>query len=387
MKKAVIISLFLFISMLGYTRAEAKEIFRYESKVDGKFRYDYKVQAKGGVWITKITPLSSKGIATLKIPSRLAGEKVVKLGADGDLVANIDSPDRDTNLFGVTNYDNELWIVLSPKKINNRVKKIKTIKIPSTVKKLTQNCFKHLQDGKNINIPAGVTENVIGPFTRIKWNKITVSDKSKEYTVNNGCLLSRDGEKIYGFVQKKKKIVIPSTVKRIVDSVGDYNGCTTLVIPKSVNKIDKEAISTYKPLKVKIAKGNQRYAVKYGSVYSKVSGRLVLGYVNNGLLKIPEKVTRIDDHGLLGENPEKIIIPASVKKICDLFHLSEAEKVTYIFKCKNPPKLTHPIILGGYIHGGTGRSHTIYVPNNCKDRYMKQWKFYPDLDVTWVESK
>ena len=305
MKKAIIISLLLFISMLGYTRAEAKVYYQVGTYKAGKFQYDYKVLEKG-IWITKITPLSGKGIATLKIPSKIAGKKVVKLGADGDLVGNIDSPDRDTNLFGVTNYDEELWIVLSPKKINDRVKKIKTIKIPSTVKILTQNCFRNLQDGKNINIPAGVTKNVIGPFTYIKWNKITVSDKSKEYKVSNGCLLSRDGKKLYGFVKKKKKIVIPSTVKRIVYGAGDFNGCSTIIIPKSVNKIDKKAISTDQPVKVKIAKGNKRYAVKYGSVYSKVSGRLALGYVNNGVLKIPEKVTRIDHHGLLGENPEKI---------------------------------------------------------------------------------
>lgn len=386
MRKVVVISLLLFISMLGYTRAEAKVYYQVGTYKAGKFQYDYKVLEKG-IWITKITPLSGKGIATLKIPSKIAGKKIVKLGADGDLVGNIDSPDRDTNLFGVTNYDEELWIVLSPKKINDRVKKIKTIKIPSTVKILTQNCFRNLQDGKNINIPAGVTKNVIGPFTRIKWNKITASDKSKEYKVSNGCLLSRDGKKLYGFVQKKKKIVIPSTVKRIVYDAGDFNGCSTIIIPQSVNKIDKEAFSTDQPVKVKIAKGNKRYAVKYGSVYSKVSGRLALGYVNNGVLKIPEKVTRIDAHGLLGENPEKIIIPASVKKICAIFHLSEAENVTCVFKCKTPPKLTHPIIIGGYIYGGTGQTYTIYVPKNCKDKYMKQWKFSPDLDVTLVESK
>lgn len=386
MKKAVIISLLLFISMLGYTRAEAKVYYQVGTYKAGKFQYDYKVLEKG-IWITKITPLSGKGIATLKIPSKIAGKKVVKLGADGDLVGNMDTPDRDTNLFGVTKYEDELWIVLSPKKINDRVKKIKTIKIPSTVKILTQNCFRYLQDGKNINIPAGVTKNVIGPFTCIKWNKITASDKSKEYKVSNGCLLSRDGKKLYGFVKKKKKIVIPSTVKRIVYDAGDFNGCSTIIIPKSVNKIDKKAISTDQPVKVKIAKGNKRYAVKYGSVYSKVSGRLALGYVNNGVLKIPEKVTRIDHHGLLGRDPEKIIIPASVKKIGDLFLLSEAGRVTYVIKCKKPPKLMYPVILGGEIEGSHLQSYTIYVPKNCKDKYMKQWKFCPDLDVTLVESK
>lgn len=67
-----------------------------------------------------------------------------------------DDPDTDTNLFGVENNE-DLGII--PQKIINRTKKIKTIKIPSTVKIITQNCFYRLQNGKNINIPAGGCKN------------------------------------------------------------------------------------------------------------------------------------------------------------------------------------------------------------------------------------
>lgn len=198
MKKTVIISLFLFIAILGYTHAEAKT----KTCQIGEFRYKYDVE-KQGVWITKITPLSSKGIATLNIPSKLSGKKVVKLGASGDATSDFEPEDVDSNLFGVGR--NEDYPGLLPQKIHNRVKKIETIKIPSTVKIITRNCFSHLQNGKNINIPAGVTDNVITQFTCVKWKKITVSAQNKKYKVKNGCLLSKNGKKLYGFVQKKKK--------------------------------------------------------------------------------------------------------------------------------------------------------------------------------------
>ena len=376
MKKFIIISLFLFVSMMNFTHAEAKT----ETCQIGAFRYKYKVE-KQGVWIMKITPLSSKGIATLNIPSKLSGEKVVKLGASGDRVTDFDDFDRDTNLFGVMDPD-EPRIDLLPPNIHKKVEKIKTIKIPSTVKILTYNCFNHIQDGKNINIPAGVTENVVSPFTRVKWNKIEVSAQNKKFKVKNGCLLSKNGTKLYGFVQKKKKIVIPSTVKKIVNW-GDYNGCSTLVIPKSVNKIEKDACSTYKPMTVKVAKGNKRYAVKYGSVYSKVSGRLVLGYVKYGVLKIPEEVTLIDGHGFLGENLRKIIFPAGVKKIRNFFCLKPIHEgiLTCVFYCQNPPELIEPLVWGNPI---------IYVPKNCKGKYMERWKELledPFVKVTFIELK
>ncbi len=369
MKKIVVVCAFLFAAMLGSTRVEAKGsqkgFYSGNTYQKGQFRFTYMVEKKG-VWITRITPLSDKGISTLKIPSRLNGSKVVKLGAAGDGAMPDDDPDTDTNLFGVENNE-DLGII--PQKIINRTKKIKTIKIPSTVKIITQNCFYRLQNGKNINIPAGVDNRNVINFTDIKWNKIKISAKNKKYKVKNGCLLSKSGKTFYGFLQKKKKAVIPSTVKRI-HVWGDKNGCSTVVIPKSVKKIDKSAMETDKPVKVKVAKGNKRYAVKNGSVYSKVSGRLVLGYVKNGILDVPKKVTRIDGHGTLGYgNIKKVILHKGIKKIKGFYDISVLGEgpLDCVLYCRKPPKLAEPYSFSGL---------TIYVPKNCKSRYMKQkqWK-------------
>lgn len=230
---------------------EAKEYTK------GNFLYEYKMQ-KEGVWITRITPLSSKGIATLKIPKRLGGRKVVKLGGI------VEDGDNETDLFGVR--IPEEVSQYHPVNIYKRVLKIKTIRIPSTVKIITENCFMFVPDGKNINIPKGVVENVLY-FTNIKWNKLTISPKNKKYKIVDGCLLSKDGKIFYDMVKKRKKLIIPKEVRQI-SSIAKYDGVKTIVIPKGVNQIDEFALSSQKAVTVKISKENKRYVVKDGSVYS-----------------------------------------------------------------------------------------------------------------------
>ena len=387
MKKIIFITLVLFLTILNFQYVEAKK----KTYQNGNFRYTYKT-GKKGVWITNIKPLSKKGIGTLNIPSHIQGKKVVKLGADEDFDGY--GSDGDCNVFGIGPDPEGNGSRLVPQHRINMVKKIKTIKIPSTVETLGFFCFDFIGDGKTINIPQKVKKYVISQFTKIKWKKITISAQNKKFKVKNGCLLSRDGTVVYGFVKKKKKMVIPETVKTIDTTdwhtqqagTGDYNGCPVIVIPKSVNKIAKYAFSTDKPVTIKSAKGNKRYAVQYGSVYSKVSGRLVLGYINKGVLKVPEKVTRInnDTAGMLGWGTrlKKIIIPSGVKEIHSLLKTEYyVDEFICVIRCQKPPKLLDSLYVM-YVY-----KCTVYVPKNCKNSYEKEWKgkIDPDVDVKYIE--
>lgn len=364
MRKLIFAGLILLAAMVNYNHAGAKG----KTCQIGSFRYNYRT-VKKGIWITEITPVSDQGTATLNIPSKLDGKKVVKLGSTA-----LDE-EIHPNIFGVyADPDVEAYRLL-PKKLLEKVKRIKKIKIPSTVQSITPNCFVYMQDGKTINIPKGVTENVADQFTYVKWKKITISEKNKKYKVKDGCMLSKDGKVLYGFAQKKKTMVIPGTVKKI-RWYGDYRGCSTIIIPKSVNRIEKNSDYDYvtpNPVTIKIEKGNKRYAVKAGSVYSKATGRLVLGYVNkDGVLDIPPNITQIDRHACLGGNIQKIIIPSSVTKIYNLLMMAYRKKVTFVIQKKKPPKLVEP----EYVTGAPERV-TIYVPKNCKNNYLKKWKIDP----------
>ena len=370
MKKMILLFLLCFAFMINFSDVKAE---RGKVTIKGNFQYSYKIQ-KEGVWITNIRPLSNQGISTLKIPSKLAGKKVVKLGNSKDRMDSLG--DNEPNLFGVE-YSGEDDGTYVPADVYERVKKIKTIRIPETVKKITYQCFDDIPAGKNINIPKGVVENV-ELFTYYKnWNKVTISPKNKKYKAVDGCLLTKNGKKLLGFLKKKEKVVIPKTVKRI-PSWGDYCGVSTIVIPKSVTRIERYALNTDEPVTVKIAKDNKRYAVKNGSIYSKVSGRLVSGYVKNGVLNIPENVTVIREHGLLGSRPKIVIIPSSVKEIYDIGNLVEGSHLTCVMKGENPPKLVD--LRGGF------SSVTLYVPKGCKNKYLKKWKFKDYVKVTVIEQ-
>lgn len=78
MKKFLFLFTLFSFGLLNFNLAGAKE----KSCAREGFLYEYKVQ-KNGTWITKITPLSSKGISTLNIPKKLGGKEIVKLGSTG----------------------------------------------------------------------------------------------------------------------------------------------------------------------------------------------------------------------------------------------------------------------------------------------------------------
>ena len=294
----------------NFNPAKAKE----KSCVREGFLYEYNVQKKG-TWITKITPLSSKGISTLKIPKKLSGREVVKLGSTGAIffIGDINTKEPNTNIFGVEDSsDGDGTLV--PEDVQKLVKKIKRIQIPSTVNSIALNCFSDVPDGKTINIPKGIVRGLDEEgygFTKIKWKKITVSSQNKKYKVSNGCLLSRNGKKLYGFVQRKKKINIPEGVKTIANG-GDYNGTSTIVIPKSVTKIKENAMTTKEPVTIKVSLKNKHYAVNNGSLYSKKTGRLVAAYIKDGVLDIPKVVKKVSHTGVLGLNVrlKKVIVPS-----------------------------------------------------------------------------
>ena len=339
MKKILYVTMFFLTLTMMFANAEKAEAKCYKS---GAFSYQYKIE-KGSVWITKIEIISNKGVTTLKIPSHINGKEVTAIGSSKEDFK--DGDEHKMNIFGVfVNPDIESYELI-PSEVHKKVGKIKKIILPSTLKKISKNCFINVQDGKTINIPKNVTWNVITQFTRVKWRKLEISPK---YKIKNGCLLSKNGKSVYGIVQKKKKICIPNSVKIIDVGIlkdgtadGDYNGADTIVIPKSVNQIGFSVLDTKKPVIIKIDKNNKRYAVKDGSVYSRKTGRLVAGYIKNGVLSIPNTVSKITDATsyLGGQNIKKVIVPSSVKKMAGIF--LRPNKITFVFKGKKPPKLTN----------------------------------------------
>lgn len=165
-----------------------------------------------------------------------------------------------------------------------------------------------------------------------------------------------------------KKLVIPNTVKTIPVFVEPWD-VDEIFFPKGITQIEENGPTTKKSARVHIEKGSKIYAVKGGSVYDKMTGRLVSGYVKDGVLKIPSKVKLAGyANGYLGPKPSKIIFPSSVKKINQILGMTDKKKLICVCKGKKPPKLV------GTEGTVTAKEITVYVPKNCKKIYEKKWK-------------
>ena len=387
MKKIIYAAMFFLAITMMCGNAEKAEAKSYKA---GKFKYQYK-NTKKGVWITKITPLSSKGISKLNIPAKIKGKKVVKLGNTKDKYG---TDDEARNIFGLMMCDPDGVgnFVISNTKAQKRIEKIKKINLPSSIVSITPRCFYYVQDGKEINIPKGVKKEVVNQFTRVKWKKVKISSKNKTYKVKNGCLLSKNGKVMYGLVYKKKRVVVPKTVTAIeTDGTRDtahsetvhglaFLGCETLVLPKSVEKV---RIFSYSMMKVEVDSGSQYFASKDGSLYDKKDGRLVWLYQTDGIFDIPDGIREIPEPIRTYGWAKKIIIPASVKKVANIVQYCYVKDPVIVCKGKEPPTLSKEQTNSVVSLRDEVINITVYVPKGCKDAYEKTWV----IDKSNVSSK
>ena len=345
------ISMFLLFTVTSVNvSAKVKE----KTKTIGNFKYTYTNYQTSSIWITEITPLSGKGIETLNIPSEMDGKKVVKIGGKYDNDANYVTD----NIFGM--WRNEENSVLLPKKVTKRVKKIKRIVLPQTVKKITPHACSELQKGKVINIPSGVTKNV-ADLCKTKWKKITISSKNKKYQTKDGLLLSKNGETLYGLASSIAEAKIPEGVEQIENAGYLFSNISYVYIPTSVKKIDfgfTHRTSNF--VKIQVSSQNQRYAVTKDCLYHKISGCLIAASVRSSTFTVPQEVTSIENTFFTGNLVNRIIIPSSVRKVGACWGM-DYSTVSSVFP-RTPPPLLEGINADGA---------TFYVPKGCKNIYQK----------------
>ena len=369
MKKVLLFSAALFVIALGMgvsASAETKKI--------GNFKYEYDSAPNGNdVWITKIAPVTGSDISTLKIPSKIDGNKVIKLGAKDDT----DDYFND-NIFGMYILEEDSSLV--PEQIVSDVAKIKKIVLPLEVKELTPNCFHSIQKGKTISVPKTL-ENNMRALCNLQWKKVTINKGNKKYKVKSGCLISKSGKTFYGYLETKSSVKIPNKVKTIAErALYGNKSLKEIYIPKTVTKIKGEAFSYMRKIQIKIASKNKYYFVSKGCVVSRRTGRLVVAVIKKRIITIPEKVTVLQEGtSFAGGECDKIIFPKTLKKVYSYWNtsLNSASDIKLVFKSKVPPVRERDAHLP---YGGV-----VYVPEGKKQVYKKAMKKF-GLDLKIVEK-
>ena len=370
----IIVSLFA-VGLFINVDAEAAE------KTIGSFCYTYDELTQNSIWITKIDIIKEKNIQTLRVPSKIDGKKVVKIGRKEDKRDKFGDVVDSDNIFGI--FLSEDSNQLEPENILNKTRKIKNIILPETLKNMTPNCFVRVQAGKSINIPKGLTNNVLYLSRRVRWKKFDISTQNKKYKVKNGMILSKGGKKTYGFVGPGNQAVIPQGVKTLGEKTFYGAEVKSIHIPKSVNKIERDAFSYLKSVQIQIDRANKNYGVASGCLYSKRSGRLVLGVVKEGVIKIPKGVTSVDVRTVFcGKNIVRIKFPKTMKtlgygwdgSLCDGNYNGDkyfqGNKLELHFKGKVPPKLGN-----GVAFSFDSISHVkITVPKGTKPAYKNAFR-------------
>ena len=286
------------------------EISAKEKRV-GAFQFSYVTLDGDNVQITKIIPTQETIPNKLIIPDKIDGKSVVKLG---DLYDD-DDGGRGINLFGIYLSEESKKMKLLPTERYKQMGKIKRIVLPSALIEITPNCFEHMQDGKEINIPSAFEKNVIS-LCQIEWKKVVAHSTNKKFKVKNHLLLSKSGKKVYGCIEKSKKIKVPNGVETIINDAFSGRRIKKIVLPKTMKKIGSEAFSGSRITKFCINPKNKYYASNNGCLYNRKSRELVAVRVKGGVARISSRVKVIPKGvSFYPGYVKKIVFPNEIKKL------------------------------------------------------------------------
>lgn len=216
----------------------------------------------------------------------------------------------------------------------NKRNKVKEIKLPSTLRKLSNTALSclnidqvvlpenicHIGDYafagtqiKDIYIPKNVTylgQNIVGNCKKLE--NITVSKENENYYSLDNCIIGKDDGTI---VASCKTSVIPTSES--VTEISNYAFCrfkgTQITIPKNIIKINEYAFDETGPfLLVSVDKDNENYFSDCNCIIEKVgSGKIVFG---NDLSAIPRYVDSIGT-GAFSNRDESIVIPKNIATV------------------------------------------------------------------------
>ncbi|MCI8860707.1 MAG: leucine-rich repeat domain-containing protein [Lachnospiraceae bacterium] len=215
-----------------------------DSEYETKSGWKYKMLKNGTL---EITGYSGKK-TSLTIPSKIAEKKVSSIG---DYAFSFN--DSNCPVFD----------------------KLKSVKIPGTVKKIGEGAFSYCSSLKSIKIPKGVTSI---------------------------------GDKTFYFCEKLKSVEFSNTVKSIGEMAFWCTSLKSLTIPKSLTKISDKAFAYIWGLKaIKVQSGNPAYCAKEGILFTKDKKTLVCCPMDKkGSYTVPKGVKTIGNGAFAYTNLKNI---------------------------------------------------------------------------------
>ena len=354
----------LLICLCCFISTQTIEAKIHEVK-SGAFIYEYKSLSSKTCQLTNVWVEDEKKASVLKIPSRLNGKIVVKMGSV-DLY--------DSNIFGVFMTDENTKLHTKP--LIEKSNLVKEIILPNKLRYMKPSCLENLPNLKKITIPSSLTKDV-ERLRDNKWISFKVAKGNKKYKVQDKLLLSKNGKELYAYVGCNRNLKVPEGVKRIRQNALAGTNAVSIYLPKTIDIIDSRALQNGRALKLSVSSKNPHYKMSEGCLYSKKSGRLVAAYTKNRKLLISSKITKLSaGTSYIGGEAREITIPGSVtvmKEYWDFNFYTDYEAGKYgrlVFLGMKPPRMDSFL------------ASTIYVPAKAYDAYYKEVHKGPLIDNT-----
>ena len=320
------------------------------------------------------------------------------------------------------------------------MRKIDSITLPSTLKKINYRGLSSVWGLKSITIPASVEEIESSAFTlNYDLEEMKIEEGNKHFVMEGNMLLSADKTRflyLLGATDWNKSIdlKLPATVKTIDDSalygsaavtsltlpeglesIGVMGlGCisvSSIHIPSSVKSIGESFMVFAENLKeITLGEGNANFAMSNGMLLTKDMTELVLMPCIHDNYQIPESVTTLRGASASCLQTTSFVIPDGVKTLKQLvcafsemletvvigsgvenwgegaFRFCESIKSIYL-RSENVVTPTS----GDHFEEALYDTATLYVPTGTKglyqgDPYWGQFKNIVEFSVTDIES-
>ena len=320
------------------------------------------------------------------------------------------------------------------------MRKIDSITLPSTLKKINYRGLSSVWGLKSITIPASVEEIESAAFTlNYDLEEMKIEEGNKHFVMEGNMLLSADKTRflyLLGATDWNKSIdlKLPTTVKTIDDSalygsaavtsltlpeglesIGVMGlGCisvSSIHIPSSVKSIGESFMVFAENLKeITLGEGNANFAMSNGMLLTKDMTELVLMPCIHDNYQIPESVTTLRGASASCLQTTSFVIPDGVKTLKKLvcafsemletvvigsgvenwgegaFRFCESIKSIYL-RSENVVTPTS----GDHFEEALYDTATLYVPTGTKglyqgDPYWGQFKNIVEFSVTDIES-
>ena len=184
--------------------------------------------------------------------------------------------------------------------------KLKNITLPENLQTIASCAFSNCKSLESIYIPKKV--NTISNDTFYVCTKLTNIEIAEEntkysYSQESGMLMDLENNNILfissTLLNNITSFSIPEGITNFNITISSYPNITTLIIPKSLEKITNAQIFPTSLSNVEVAEGNDSFIVENKCLYNADKTELIMCFTKESEVNIADETTRIKDYAFM----------------------------------------------------------------------------------------